>query len=251
MGKNGGAILVAAGWATSPQVKAGLAVAPAMIKKNSRGLYPAPEYALAAMVEGALVDYDTALRIESRYLARLIVSPVAKNMINTFFFNLNAIKSGQSRPQGAARFAPARVGVLGAVAGNVGNGLADAVDLVHGDDVALPKTLSADSPAQQASNDVLLPSPDPRQPAKVSRFMQLGHILQTDRDGSFFRLFATGLRNPVDVAFDAQGELFTYEADMERDIGAPWYRPMGQRSGRTGCVRRCRYSSGQRPSPLI
>ncbi|MEN9674730.1 MAG: hypothetical protein RIS76_626 [Verrucomicrobiota bacterium] len=97
--------------------------------------------------------------------------------------------------------------------------------LVHGDDVVLPKTLSADSPAQQASNDVLLPSPDPRQPPKVSRFMQLGHILQTDRDGSFFRLFATGLRNPVDVAFDAHGELFTYEADMERDIGAPWYRP--------------------------
>jgi 3-hydroxyacyl-CoA dehydrogenase/enoyl-CoA hydratase/3-hydroxybutyryl-CoA epimerase len=110
------------GGATSPQVKAGLAVAPAMIKKNSRGLYPAPEYALAAMVEGTLVDYDTALRIESRYLARLIVSPVAKNMINTFFFNLNAIKSGQSRPKGIARYKPARVGVLGA--GMMGAGIA-------------------------------------------------------------------------------------------------------------------------------
>jgi len=110
------------GGATSPQVKAGLAVAPAMIKKNSRGLYPAPEYALAAMVEGALVDYDTALRIESRYLARLIVSPVAKNMINTFFFNMNAIKSGQSRPKGVPRYKPSRVGVLGA--GMMGAGIA-------------------------------------------------------------------------------------------------------------------------------
>ena len=53
---------------------------------------------LSAVYEGALVDFDTALRIESRYLAKLIVSPVAKNMINTFFFNMNAIKSGQSRP---------------------------------------------------------------------------------------------------------------------------------------------------------
>ncbi len=110
------------GGAISAQVKAGLAVAPAMIKKNSRGLYPAPEFALAAMVEGALVDYDTALRIESRYLARLIVSPVAKNMINTFFFNLNAIKSGQSRPKGIARYQPSRVGVLGA--GMMGAGIA-------------------------------------------------------------------------------------------------------------------------------
>jgi 3-hydroxyacyl-CoA dehydrogenase/enoyl-CoA hydratase/3-hydroxybutyryl-CoA epimerase len=106
----------------NPQIAQALAVAPAMIKKNSRGLYPAPEYALAAMVEGAQVDYDTALRIETRYLARLIVSPVAHNMVNTFFFNMNAIKSGQSRPQGVARYKPGRVGVLGA--GMMGAGIA-------------------------------------------------------------------------------------------------------------------------------
>ena len=106
----------------SPAIAGALAVAPAIIKKTSRGLYPAPEYALAAMVEGAQVDFDTALRIESRYLARLIVSPVAKNMINTFFFNMNAIKSGQSRPKGVPRYKPARVGVLGA--GMMGAGIA-------------------------------------------------------------------------------------------------------------------------------
>jgi len=110
------------GGVTHPQVLAALAVAPAVIKKNSRGLYPAPEYALAAMVEGAQVDFDTALRIETRYLAKLIVSPVAKNMINTFFFNMNAIKSGQSRPQGVPRYKPAKVGVLGA--GMMGAGIA-------------------------------------------------------------------------------------------------------------------------------
>jgi len=110
------------GSVSDPQIAQALAVAPAMIKKNTRGLYPAPEYALAAMVEGALVDFDTALRIETRYLARLIVSPVARNMVNTFFFNMNAIKSGQSRPQGVARFKPTRVGVLGA--GMMGAGIA-------------------------------------------------------------------------------------------------------------------------------
>ena len=110
------------GLPSNPKIAGALAAAPAMLKKTSRGLYPAPEYALAAMVEGALVDYDTATRIESRYLAKLIVSPVAKNMVNTFFFNLNAIKSGQSRPKGIPRYKPVRVGVLGA--GMMGAGIA-------------------------------------------------------------------------------------------------------------------------------
>ncbi len=106
----------------NPKIAQALAVAPALLKKTSRGLYPAPEAALAAMVEGAQVDFDTALRIESRHLARMAVHPVAKNMINTFFFNLNAIKSGQSRPQGVPRSKPVRVGILGA--GMMGAGIA-------------------------------------------------------------------------------------------------------------------------------
>ncbi|WP_382324483.1 3-hydroxyacyl-CoA dehydrogenase NAD-binding domain-containing protein [Hydrogenophaga sp. UC242_50] len=110
------------GTPSSPKVAGMLTVAPAMLKQKTRGLYPAPEAALAAMAEGAMVDFDTALRIESRYLAKLIVSPVAKNMINTFFFNLNAIKSGQSRPKGISRYKPKKVGVLGA--GMMGAGIA-------------------------------------------------------------------------------------------------------------------------------
>ncbi|MGQ3113984.1 MAG: 3-hydroxyacyl-CoA dehydrogenase NAD-binding domain-containing protein [Hydrogenophaga sp.] len=110
------------GTPSSPKVAGMLTVAPAMLKQKTRGLYPAPEAALAAMAEGAMVDFDTALRIESRYLAKLIVSPAAKNMINTFFFNLNAIKSGQSRPKGISRYKPKKVGVLGA--GMMGAGIA-------------------------------------------------------------------------------------------------------------------------------
>ena len=110
------------GTPANPKIAGGLVVAPAMMKKASRGLYPAPEAALCAMVEGAQVDFDTALRIESRYLARLAVTPVAKNMVNTFFFNMNAIKSGQSRPKDVPRFKPSKVGVLGA--GMMGAGIA-------------------------------------------------------------------------------------------------------------------------------
>lgn len=107
---------------SSPQVSQMLALAPAMLAQKTRGLYPAPEAILAAMVEGAYVDFDTAMRIESRYLARLVVGQVAKNMITAFFFNLNAIKSGASRPKGIERWKASRVGILGA--GRMGGGIA-------------------------------------------------------------------------------------------------------------------------------
>ncbi|MDO8449194.1 MAG: 3-hydroxyacyl-CoA dehydrogenase NAD-binding domain-containing protein [Rhodoferax sp.] len=113
---------VPGGLPSNPAVANMLVVAPAMIKKQTRGLYPAPEAIMACMVEGLQVDLPTALRIESRYLAKLMTGINARAMINTFFFNLNAIKSGQSRPGSAARFKPAKVGLLGA--GMMGAGIA-------------------------------------------------------------------------------------------------------------------------------
>ena len=113
---------VPGGLPSSPAVAGMLPVAPAMIKKQTRGLYPAPEAIMSCMVEGLQVDMETALRIESRYLAKLMTGFNAHAMINTFFFNLNAIKSGQSRPGNAPRFKPAKVGLLGA--GMMGAGIA-------------------------------------------------------------------------------------------------------------------------------
>ena len=110
------------GTPANPKIAGMLTVAPAMLKQKTRGLYPAPEAALAAMAEGAMVDFDTAMRVESRYLAGLMTSRVAKNMINTFFFNMNAIKGGQSRPKDVAKYQPKKVGILGA--GMMGAGIA-------------------------------------------------------------------------------------------------------------------------------
>jgi len=112
------------GTPSSPKIAQGLVVAPAMLAKKTHGLYPAPAACLAAMVEGAQVDFDTALRIESRHLASLMTGPVARNMISAFFFDLNAIKSGRSRPKDVARWKPQRVGILGA--GMMGAGVAHA-----------------------------------------------------------------------------------------------------------------------------
>ena len=113
---------VPGGLPSSPAVAQMLVVAPAVIKSKTRGLYPAPEAIIACMVEGLQVDIETALRIESRHLAKLMTGINAKAMINTFFFNLNAIKSGTSRPAGVPRFKPSKVGLLGA--GMMGAGIA-------------------------------------------------------------------------------------------------------------------------------
>ncbi len=52
-----------------------------------------------------------------------------------------------------------------------------------------------------------------------------GWIVKLDPTGRDFELVAVGLRNPYDLAFNADGELFTFDADMEWDMGTPWYRP--------------------------
>src|SRR5450755_219326 len=108
----------------NPKIAAALSVAPAMLLQKTRGLYPATEAILETMVEGARVDYDTATRIESRKLAKIMVTQTAKNMIQAFFFDLNAIRSGKSRPAGFAPWRPKKVGVLGA--GMMGAGIAHA-----------------------------------------------------------------------------------------------------------------------------
>ncbi len=52
-----------------------------------------------------------------------------------------------------------------------------------------------------------------------------GVVLRTDTEGSFVQTFAGGFRNAYDIAFNRQGDLFTFDSDMEWDEGLPWYRP--------------------------
>src|SRR5690606_1135671 len=106
----------------TPAVAQVLAIAPAMLRDKTKGCYPAPEAIMAAAVEGAQVDVDTALTIESRYFTYLATSQISKNMIGTFWHGLNAIKSGASRPKDIAKWKATKVGILGA--GMMGAGIA-------------------------------------------------------------------------------------------------------------------------------
>lgn len=97
-------------------------VAPAMLRAKTRGNFPAPEAILATMVEGAQVDFDNALIIEARYFTQLATGQVAKNMMNAFFFQMQEIQAGKSRPKDLPKWRASKVGILGA--GMMGAGIA-------------------------------------------------------------------------------------------------------------------------------
>src|ERR1700722_16890481 len=111
------------GTPSSPALAGILPSFPALLKKQLKGApMPAPRAILDAAVEGAQVDFDTASRIESRYFTQLVTGQVAKNMIQAFFFDLQHINGGGSRPDGIEPVKIHKIGVLGA--GMMGAGIA-------------------------------------------------------------------------------------------------------------------------------
>ncbi len=108
---------------TDPSLAMMLPAFPANLRKQLKGAhYPAPHAIMCAVVEGASVDVDTALRIESRWFASLVGTPVQRNMTQAFFFDLGHLNRGGSRPSGIPHSAAERVGVIGA--GMMGAGIA-------------------------------------------------------------------------------------------------------------------------------
>ncbi|GHF26789.1 3-hydroxyacyl-CoA dehydrogenase [Streptomyces mashuensis] len=111
------------GTPASPALAASLPAFPATLRKQTGGApYPAPRNILAAAVEGAQVDFETAQVVEARYFTELVTGQTAKNMMQGFFFDLNAVNAGRSRPEGVERHTARKVAVLGA--GMMGAGIA-------------------------------------------------------------------------------------------------------------------------------
>ncbi|MGW2101702.1 3-hydroxyacyl-CoA dehydrogenase NAD-binding domain-containing protein [Streptomyces olivaceoviridis] len=111
------------GTPANPKFAANLPAFPANLRKQTGGApYPAPRNILAAAVEGSQVDFETAQVIEARYFVELAAGRTSKNMIQAFFFDLQAVNSGANRPQGVEPRQVRRVAVLGA--GMMGAGIA-------------------------------------------------------------------------------------------------------------------------------
>jgi 3-hydroxyacyl-CoA dehydrogenase / enoyl-CoA hydratase / 3-hydroxybutyryl-CoA epimerase len=111
------------GTPSTPALAQNLPAFPANLRKQLKGAnYPAPHHIMAAAVEGAQVDFDTASEIEGRYFVNLVTSQVAKNMIQAFFFDLNRVNGSRGRAEEVETFSPRKVVVLGA--GMMGAGIA-------------------------------------------------------------------------------------------------------------------------------
>ncbi len=94
-----------------------------------------------------------------------------------------------------------------------------------GNNVLVPKDVSPTSPYKNYGLDRLLPCAWNEFLFDSDAVPPCGHVGRMDADGKTWELFAGGFRNPYGLDFNSDGELFTYDADMEWDAGAPWYRP--------------------------
>jgi hypothetical protein len=78
-----------------------------------------------------------------------------------------------------------------------------------------------------------------------------GYVARTDFDGKNWEIFTSGYRNPYDFAFNADGEMFVYDADMEWDMGMPWYRPTRVNHATSGSELGWRSGTGKWPAYYI
>ncbi len=103
------------GTPSTPALAMNLPAFPANLKKQLKGAnYPAPAAIMAAAIEGAQVDFDSAIEIEGRYFVKLATGQVSKNMIQAFFFDLQQVNGDRGRPADIEPFQSRKAVVLGA-----------------------------------------------------------------------------------------------------------------------------------------
>ena len=184
------------GTPSNPSFAANLPAFPANLRKQIKGApMPAPRAILSAAVESTQVDVDTATQIETRYFVSLATGQVAKNMTQAFFFDLQTINDGGSRPDGFEQHKATKVAVLGA--GMMGAGIAY-VSAKAGIDVVL-KDVSAEKAEQGKGYAVKL----------EEKALKRGKTTQEKSDALLERIRPTG--DPNDLA----GVDFVIEAVFE------------------------------------
>ncbi|MGY3437454.1 MULTISPECIES: 3-hydroxyacyl-CoA dehydrogenase NAD-binding domain-containing protein [unclassified Marinovum] len=94
--------------------------ASAMVHGKTKGVYPAAKALLSAVYEGAMVPFDTALKIEARWFTNVLMNPSSAAMIRSLFINKEALEKGANRPEAPDQRVK-KLGVLGA--GMMGAGI--------------------------------------------------------------------------------------------------------------------------------
>lgn len=202
------------GTPASPALAAILPSFPSLLRTQLKGApMPAPRAILAAAVEGAQVDFDTATRIESRYFTSLVTGPVAKNMIQAFFFDLQAINAGGSRPADIGKTPITKIGILGA--GMMGAGIAY-VSAKAGFDVVLKDvTIEAANKGKAYSEKIEAKALERGKTTEEKSKALLGRITPTADAGDF-----AGVDFVVEAVFESQELKHTVFQEIE-DIVEP------------------------------
>ncbi|OYT76770.1 3-hydroxyacyl-CoA dehydrogenase NAD-binding domain-containing protein [Pseudomonas sp. PGPPP2] len=200
------------GTPSNPKVAQMLAITPSILRSKTNGCFPAPEKTLCAAVEGAQVDFDTAHLIETRYFTELVTGQVAKNMIGTFWFQLNEINAGSSRPKGLLPYVTRKVGVLGA--GMMGAGIAY-VSACAGIEVVLKDVTQAAAEKGKAHSAALLDK-------KVSR----GQLTAEQREATLVRIYPTASDADL-VGCDLIIEAVFEDRELKAKVSAAAQRVVG------------------------
>ncbi|MDB2512095.1 3-hydroxyacyl-CoA dehydrogenase NAD-binding domain-containing protein [Luminiphilus sp.] len=191
----------------NPQVAQMVTMGAPMIRKNTRGLLPAPEKIFDVAVQALTVDFETAMRIESRGLAELALTPQAKNMINTFFFQMNKVNGGASRPKDVPPQKTEKVGILGA--GMMGQGIAYSSAMVGIEVVLKDISLDAAVKGKAYTHALLQKRVDKGRMTseKMAQVLSLIHPTASDED-----------LDGCDLIIEAVFENMTLKHQMTRDL---------------------------------
>ncbi|SPJ24728.1 3-hydroxyacyl-CoA dehydrogenase NAD-binding domain-containing protein [Palleronia abyssalis] len=126
--------------------------ASAMVNGQTKGVYPAAKALLSAVYEGALVPFDTALKIEARWFVNVLMNPSSTAMIRSLFLNKQALEKGANRPEAPDQTVK-KVGIMGA--GMMGAGIAY-VSALSGIEVVLIDQEQANADKGKAYSEGLL-----------------------------------------------------------------------------------------------
>jgi 3-hydroxyacyl-CoA dehydrogenase/enoyl-CoA hydratase/3-hydroxybutyryl-CoA epimerase len=150
--------------------------ASAMVLGKTMGVYPAAKALLSAVYEGALVPFDTALRIEARWFTGVLLNPSSGAMIRSLFINKEALEKGAVRPAQPDQ-AVRRLGVIGA--GMMGAGIAYVAANAGIDVVLIDATQEAADRGLAHSEDLLDKGIQRRKVTPEQKAEVLGRILAT------------------------------------------------------------------------
>lgn len=95
-----------------------------------------------------------------------------------------------------------------------------AIYMICGNGTPVPESVTDRKTIRTEGVDHLMPSG-----FKNTTFTDAAFVLKLNPDGSDLQLIGSGLRNPYDITFNKVGDLFTFDSDMEYDLGTPFYRP--------------------------